>query len=222
MDGQELDSYGMVPPYGGMVIREENTGIWYSRGQVFCTTKEFDKAIACYDKALELSPDDPIVWRRRGFALLKAGRYGEAAASFDQALTIDPGDATTWQRKAYALSCLGEHEGAIACCDTALMLDPGYILAWQNRRWLFRTICRHGGAVIAANPDHGPAVWRQERIHEKIDLEALTSEIQEAEGLIEVPACIREVATERDYGNVGLARTVLRELVGRAEATPRP
>jgi hypothetical protein len=37
-----------------------------------------------------------------------------------------------------------------------------------------------------------------------------------------VPACIREVATERDYGNVGLARTVLRELVGRAEATPRP
>ncbi|MEG3056846.1 MAG: tetratricopeptide repeat protein [Methanoculleus sp.] len=140
----------------------------------------------------------------------------------DQALTIDPGDATTWQRKAYALSCLGEHEGAIACCDTALMLDPGYILAWQNRRWLFRTICRHGGAVIAANPDRGPAVWRQERIHERIDLEALTSEIQEAEGFIEVPACIREVATEQDYDNVGLARTVLRELVGRAEEIHRP
>ncbi len=207
---------GWFPLYGRMVIREENAGVWYSRGQVFCTAKRFDRAIACYDRALELSPDDPIVWRRKGFALLKAGRHGEAAASFDQALTIDPGDATTWQRKAYALSCLGEHEWAIACCDTALMLDPGYILAWQNRGWLFGAICRHGGAAIAANPGRGPAAWHRERVHERIDLEALTSEIREAEGLIEVPACILEVAAEQDYGNAGLARAVLQELVGRA------
>jgi len=34
-----------------------------------------------------------------------------------------------------------------------------------------------------------------------------------------VPACISDVVRERDYGNVTLARAVLRELVGRAEGS---
>lgn len=195
----------MVPPVSPMVIREGNAGAWYHRGQIFCTREKFDEAIACYDTAIELAPGNPIIWRRKGFALLKAGRYGEAAASFDQALAIDPGDATTWQRKSYVLACLGKHEGAIACCETALMLDPGYIFAWQSRGWL-----------LAARPGHGPATQHLE----SIDIEALASEIQDAGEFIDVPACIREVVTERDYENAGLARAVLRELAGRAERPP--
>ncbi|WP_445669603.1 tetratricopeptide repeat protein [Methanoculleus bourgensis] len=186
--------------------------------------RKFDEAIACYDKALELSPGDPVIWRRKGFALLKLGRYDEAAASFDQALAIDPVNATAWQRKGYALACLGEHEDAVACCDTALTLDPRHILAWQSRGWLLGVMCRYDEAVdcyeavLAIDPDRRSAAWHRERVRERRDLEALAAEIREAERFIEVPACIREVVTERDYGNVGLARAVLRELVGRAEA----
>jgi tetratricopeptide (TPR) repeat protein len=207
-----------------MAIRQENAGAWYHRGQVFCTTRKFDEAIACYDKALELSPGNPVIWRRKGFALLKSGRYDEAAACFDQALAIDPEDPTAWQRKGYALACLGEHEDAVACCDMALTLDPSYILAWQSRGWLLGVMCRYDEAadcyeaVLAIDPDRRSAAWHQERMRERGSLAALASEIQEAERIIEVPACIREVVTERDYGNVEIARAVLRELVGRAEA----
>ncbi|GLI47757.1 hypothetical protein MBOURGENBZM_25490 [Methanoculleus bourgensis] len=186
--------------------------------------RKFDEALVCYNKALELSPGDPVIWRRRGFALLKLGRYDEAAASFDQALAIDPVNATAWQRKGYALACLGEHEDAVACCDKALTLDPKHILAWQSRGWLLGVMCRYDEAadcyeaVLAIDPDRRSAAWHRERVRERRDLEALAAEIREAERFIEVPACIREVVTERDYGNVGLARAVLRELVGRAEA----
>ncbi|MCK8519198.1 tetratricopeptide repeat protein [Methanoculleus sp. 7T] len=213
-----------------MTIRQEGAGAWYHRGQAFCTTRKFDKAIVCYDKALELSPDDSVIWRRKGFALLKIGRYDEAAACFDRALDLDPDDATAWQRKGYALAHLGAHADAVACCDKALTLAPKHLLAWQCRGWLLEAMCRYDEAVdcyeavLAIDPDRRSAAWHRERMRERRDLEALASEIREAERFVEVPACIREVVTERDYGNVGLARAVLRELVERAEtaAVHRP
>ncbi|WP_231476808.1 hypothetical protein [Methanoculleus sp. MH98A] len=66
-------------------------------------------------------------------------------------------------------------------------------------------------------PERGSAAWHRDRMRERRDLAALASEIREAERVIEVPACIRDVAEERDYGNVGLARMLLCELARRAE-----
>lgn len=206
-----------------MAIQEDSARTWYHRAQVCCNNQRLDEAIACYEKALDHSPDDPILWRRKGFALIRAGRYTEAADCFDRALALDPADATAWQRKGYALACMGRKEDAVACLDAALTRDPGHILAWQSRGWLLGTLCRYDEAVtcfeavIRLDPGRGSAAWLRERMREKRDLEALASEVREAERIVEVPACIREVVRERDYGNVELARAVLRELVGQAE-----
>jgi tetratricopeptide (TPR) repeat protein len=206
-----------------MATREEGAGAWYHRGQALCITRNYDEAAVCYDKALELSPDDSVLWRRKGFALLKAGRYDEAVASFDQALALDPEDPTAWQRKGYALTHLGRSEDAIACYEKALTLDPDHVLAWQSRGWVLGSMCRYDEAaacyeaVLAIDPDRESAAWHRERMREKRDLAALAAEIREAERFVDVPACIREVIAERDYENAGLARSVLRELVGRAE-----
>ncbi|WP_214020742.1 tetratricopeptide repeat protein [Methanoculleus sp.] len=206
-----------------MATREESAEVWYHRGQALCSTRDYDKAVVCYDKALELSPGDPVRWRRKGFALIKAGRCDEALACFDRALALDPEDATAWQRKGYALAHLGEHNDAIACCDRALTLDPEHVLARQSRGWVLGAMCRYDEAaacyegVLAIDPERGSAAWHRDRMRERRNLEALASEIREAERFVEVPACIRDVARERDYGNVDLARAVLRELVGQAE-----
>ncbi len=206
-----------------MATREEGAEAWYHRGQALCSTRNYDKAVVCYDKALEFSPDDPVLWRRKGFAFLKAGRYAEALACFDQALAIDPEDATAWQRKGCALARLGRNEDAIACCEKALTLDPHHILAWQSRGWLLGVMCRYDEAaacyeaILEIVPDRGSAAWHRERMCERRDLAALASEIREAERFVDVPACVRDVVAERDYDNAGLARAVLRELVGRAK-----
>lgn len=206
-----------------MAIRDKNAGVWYHRGQALCNDGKFDDAVACYDRALELSPADPLLWRRRGFALLKAGGCREAIASFDRALALDPDDAVTWQRKGYALACLGRSEEAIACYDEALARNPEHILAWQSRGWVLGILCRYAEAVdcyeeiLSIDPERISAAWHLERMQERRDLAALNAEIREAGRIIDVPACIADVVIERDYGNVGLARAVLRELVHRAE-----
>ncbi|HOI12921.1 MAG TPA: tetratricopeptide repeat protein [Methanoculleus sp.] len=206
-----------------MATREEGAGVWYHRGQALCISRNYDRAVVCYDKALERSPDDPVLWRRKGFALMKAGRYAEAVACFDRALALDPQDATAWQRMGYALACMGKNEDAIACCDKALTLDPEHLLAWQSRGWVLGAMCRYDEAatcyeaVLRLDPDRESAAWHRDFMRQKRDLEALASEIREAERTTEVPACIRDVVKEQDYRNVGLARAVLRELGRRAE-----
>lgn len=218
-----LGSYGLITLQGSMATREEGTGVWYHRGQALCSTRDYDKAVVCYDRALGSSPKDPVLWRRKGFALIKAGRYAEAVACFDRALALDPQDATAWQRMGYTLACMGKNEDAVACCDEALRQDPDHILALQSKGWVLGVMCRYDDAaacyeaVLTIDPERGSAAWHRERMRERRDLEALASEIREAERIVDLPACIREVVRERDYGNVELARAVLRELVGRAE-----
>lgn len=206
-----------------MATRDEGARRWYHRGLALCNTRNYSEAVVCYDRALERSPDDLTLLKRKGFALIKAGRYDDAATCFDRVLAIDPGDATAWQRKGYALVRLGRHEDAVACCDRALRLDPEHISAWQCRGWVLGIMCRYDEAVdcyeavLSIDPERESAVWHRDRMRERRDLAALDAEIREAGQLIDVPDCIADVAEGRDYGNVGIARAVLQEMVGRAE-----
>jgi tetratricopeptide (TPR) repeat protein len=211
-----------------MATREEGAGVWYHRGQALCISRNYDRAVVCYDKALERFPDDPVLWRRKGFALMRSGRYDEAIASFDRALALAPDDAMAWQRKGYALASMGRNEDALACYEKALTLNPCHILALQSRGRVLGAMCRYDEAaacyetVLTIDPGRESAAWHRERMRERGDLEALASEIREAERFVGVPACIREVVRERDYTNAGLARAVLRELTRRTEKATAP
>jgi tetratricopeptide (TPR) repeat protein len=46
----------------------------------------YEEALASFDKAIELDPNDAWAWSLRGMALVSLGRYEEALASFDKAI----------------------------------------------------------------------------------------------------------------------------------------
>ncbi|HAA27766.1 MAG TPA: hypothetical protein DCE56_08970, partial [Cyanobacteria bacterium UBA8553] len=45
-----------------------------------------EEAMANYDKALAINPDDYSAWNNKGIALARVGQSEEAVASFDKAL----------------------------------------------------------------------------------------------------------------------------------------
>ncbi|UCG99477.1 MAG: tetratricopeptide repeat protein, partial [Burkholderiales bacterium] len=51
-----------------------------------------EEALASYDRALRLTPDDPDVHTNRGNVLKDLGRLEEALASYDRALRLTPDD----------------------------------------------------------------------------------------------------------------------------------
>jgi tetratricopeptide (TPR) repeat protein len=52
--------------------------------------QQYEKAIASYDKAIQIKADFYQVWVRRGWTLAQMGRYQEALDSVDKALQIAP------------------------------------------------------------------------------------------------------------------------------------
>lgn len=111
--------------------------LWFQQGLAAATAGEFEQAIACYDRTLELRSDFYEIWYERGLALESWGDYIQAIASYDRALRLCSRRSVIveiWQNRGNALQYgLGDYAGAIACYDQILSLDPGHELGWQNR-----------------------------------------------------------------------------------------
>ncbi len=59
---------------------------WKKRGNEQLDEKDYEGAIASYDKALKIKPDYDVAWYNRGVVLYTLGKLEEAIASFDKAL----------------------------------------------------------------------------------------------------------------------------------------
>jgi len=103
---------------------EASSGLWFEKGLIHTAAKEYEEAIASYDRALQFKPDDHQAWNNRGIALGDLGRYEEAIASFDRALQIKPDNHKAWGNKACAYSLQNQIELALENLQKAIQLDP--------------------------------------------------------------------------------------------------
>jgi tetratricopeptide (TPR) repeat protein len=88
---------------------------WVHKGDALRAGLRYEEAVKCYDCALELDPDNPMVWSVRGRALSAVARNQEALACYEKALAIDPGYLLAWAGKARELRGLGKKEEAAVC-----------------------------------------------------------------------------------------------------------
>ncbi len=106
---------------------------WCDRGYEQCMKGDFEGAIASYDKALEIKPDQHESWNNRGSALYDLGRLEDAIASYDKALEFKPDLHEAWFGRSNILRKLGRLEDEIASYDKALEIKPDQHEAWNNR-----------------------------------------------------------------------------------------
>ena len=107
--------------------------LWHEKGLIHAIGKEYEQAIASWDRALEIKPDDHQAWNNRGNALGNLGRYEQAIASYDQALEIKPDYPDTWDNRGYVLTCMGRYKDALESCDRAIKINPNYANAYYNK-----------------------------------------------------------------------------------------
>ncbi|MFM7907517.1 MAG: tetratricopeptide repeat protein, partial [Microcystis sp.] len=123
--------------------------LWHEKGLIHQMGKEYEQAIASYDRALEIKPDYPEAWNGRGVALHNLGRFEEAIASYDRALEIKPDYHQAWNNRGFALDDLGRFEQAIASYDRALEIKPDYHEAWNNRGCALGNLGRYAEAIAS-------------------------------------------------------------------------
>lgn len=91
------------------------------------------RSIACYDRAMQIRPNNSIALYNKGIALGALRRFDEALPCYTQALQLKPDFQEAWINKGIAYFELGQYEEAIRCHDQALSILPDDPDAWFNK-----------------------------------------------------------------------------------------
>ena len=120
----------------------------------------FEKAIACYDKMIELKQENTNVWARKGLAFDMLGNAEQKTTCFNKAIELDPTDSYEWTVKGYKtekgadghhmmfahyvqeshfegkrvhMPSAADYDEAIKCYDKAIEIYPDNSVATQGK-----------------------------------------------------------------------------------------
>ena len=102
------------------------------------------EALACYDRALELDPENLGVRCLKGFAFNNLKEFEKSIECYDEVLKFNPDDVFSWYQKGSALESLGNYGEAMECYDKALEIDPTDALIREKKMKLLGLIYKKG------------------------------------------------------------------------------
>ncbi|MCY3022216.1 MAG: tetratricopeptide repeat protein [Planctomycetota bacterium] len=118
---------------------------WCSAGWGFLSIERYDKAISCYDKAIQQDPQGKEAYHFRAQAKRHAGDTDGAIADYDRVLQLDPKNANVYVNRGDMKKAKGDLAGALADYDKTLQLAPND----------YFTLCHRAGTRLAAGDLQG-------------------------------------------------------------------
>ena len=130
---------------------------------------EYDRAISCFDQAIEKRPSWEWPWMNKGYSLDDLRKYEEAIKCYDKAIQLKHDYPEAWQNKGVTLSNLSRYHEAIECCVEAVKIDPGFVAAWKVMSQSLNQIGRHTKALECCDmalkiSPRDPYPWHQKAV----------------------------------------------------------
>lgn len=112
-------------PSGARIAAADLSGLYNNRGlahlrAAFTGDRDYSRAIADFDHAVEADPANPVALVNRGHARALDGDIRLALADFTAAVDVRPDLAAAQIARADALEVLGDHEAARSAYEAAL------------------------------------------------------------------------------------------------------
>ncbi len=107
--------------------------IIFQEGNELFNQGEYKKAIAKYDKLLNIDSNYYQAWTNRGYALAGLQEYNKMLESCSTATIIEPKAVYAWNCQGEALYNLQQYYEAISAFDSALTLDTKDPVFWINK-----------------------------------------------------------------------------------------
>ncbi|SFT38118.1 Tetratricopeptide repeat-containing protein [Lishizhenia tianjinensis] len=104
----------------------------HKKAQEFIDTKELDKALRHFAKALEEHPNNAQIINDRAVLYIHLQQEHLAMQDFNLAVELDPEYSYRYASRAYAKDFYGDTNGAIADYQIAVQLDPDDAVANNN------------------------------------------------------------------------------------------
>ncbi len=165
-------------------------------GEVLRRLGRRDEALSSYERALVLTPGDPVVWRALGSLHREAGRTLEAVRCYEEALTQDPSDVHSAFFLAHTLREAGRLDEALEVIEEALGAAPDWGLGHKLHGHLLMRAERFEDAALA----YGRCAIEEEEDAEAWYLRGLAlrhlGDLEEAQHALEVALELDPIETD--------------------------
>jgi tetratricopeptide (TPR) repeat protein len=104
----------------------------HQRADELMDQQKYDKALIAFNKALEKSPNNPIILSQRGVLYLHMNKKRNCLNDLNDALKLDPQNSYRYASRAYAKDFFGDLDGAIEDYEIAVKMDPEDAVAHNN------------------------------------------------------------------------------------------
>ena len=145
--------------------KHKDIDLWLLRASLLEMRGDYDKAIECYKKAIELNPDYADAYGGIGTTYCKKDCYDKAIECYKIAIELesDFADANTYNNMGIAYRKKGYRDKAIEYYEKAIELNPNYENAYHNMRIVHEylgeedkandcfqkaSILKHGGSLL--------------------------------------------------------------------------
>ena len=151
----------------------------FALGGTYESLKQNKKAIAAYQRAVDMEPDNLEAVRALGSALLADGQFAEALKEFQMLSDADPEDVSALDRIAEIQRRQGKYNDALATTKKALKKDPNNLEAGYTAGLVLDVLGRYDDAIavyqkMADATSHANGAYTQdEKNNRSIFLERL-------------------------------------------------
>ena len=156
--GQLQLDFGQDEDAASLQMENRSAEEWFEEALLYEEAANYDQAIAAYRRAVELSPDDPVLHFNLGNVLYTQTRLEEAAYYFRRAVESDPTYVEAWNNLGIVLAEGRRLSEATTCLQRALRVMPTYADAHYNLAdTLYESgetleACRHWRAYLQLDP----------------------------------------------------------------------
>lgn len=135
------DYSGAIQLFTQLISYNRTRAVDYNnRGLMYFRNGQRERALADYNRALQLNPKLDSAYNNRANYYVSVGQVAEALADYEEALDLNPANTRTWINQAITFRELGLYDLALENLDLALVLGclEAHIYAERGRTYHLR------------------------------------------------------------------------------------
>jgi len=126
---RSTDPKKTVEVLGKLTAQPLSKEMWMTAGDVYTQVDDYEDALRCFRKAIELDPTMDRAHHFAGVALIRLGRPSEAIPDLEAELKLSPNDPDTQYNLAYALLETSQKDQAMSLLEKLITEHPNHAQA---------------------------------------------------------------------------------------------